>query len=259
MTAYSGNCPVAWVTGSSRGIGLAIAERLAMAGFSLVLNGRQPSLELEEATAQVKAYGGDVMTLPFDVADIVIHEDALGQVISQFGRIDCLVNNAGISVKNRGDLLDVGAEYFDQQIAVNLRSHFFLTQAVARWMVANPRSSFRSIVTISSSNADAVAAERGEYCIAKAGLSMMTKLFAVRLAAEGVNVYEVRPGLIATQMTAPVKESYERRIQAGFSPINRWGKPQDVATAVKALVCGDFSFATGEVIHVDGGLLIPRY
>jgi 3-oxoacyl-[acyl-carrier protein] reductase len=251
--------PVALVTGSSRGIGLAIAEHLAIAGFSLVLNGRQPSKALDEAAEKIHGLGGEVLALPFDVADIAGHDTAVQAVASRFGRLDCLVNNAGVSVKHRGDLLEVSSESFDEQIAVNLRAHFFMTQTVARWMIAHPSTDFRSIVTISSSNAEAVALERGEYCVAKTGLGMMTRLFAVRLASHGINVYEVRPGLIATDMTAPAKESYERRLDAGFSPINRWGTPQDVARAVKALASGDWAFTTGEAIRVDGGLLIPRY
>ena len=251
--------PVALITGSSRGIGLAIAEQLALAGFSIALNGRRESLALDEAVTRLKKFGGEVVAFPFDVSDIAVHGAKVQEIALRLGRLDCLINNAGVSVQRRGDLLDVTPESFDEQIDINLRSHFFLTQTIARWMIANPCPDFRSIVSISSSNAEAVALERGEYCIAKTGLSMMTKLFAVRLAREGINVYEVRPGLIATDMTAPVKAAYDFKLKSGFSPLNRWGTPQDVAKVVKALVLGDFAFTTGDAIHVDGGLLVSRY
>ena len=255
----SQNQPVALVTGSSRGIGLAIAERLADAGFSIVLNGKLRSPALEAAEKKLLDLGAKVLTLPFDISDADIHENMLQAVIRHFGRIDCLVNNAGISVNSRGDLLEVSQASFDEQIAVNLRSHFFLTQRIARWMTENPGTSYRSIVTISSSNAEAASINRGEYCIAKSALSMMNKLFAVRLAGENIHVFEVRPGLIATDMTKPVRESYENRLASGFSPINRWGHPTDVASVVEVLATGKLPFATGEAIHVDGGLLVARY
>jgi len=251
--------PVVLVTGSSRGIGFATAERLAAAGFSVVVNGKQDSPALQAAEKHLLNLGASVLALPFDISDTSCHEEILHTVIGRFGRLDCLVNNAGISVKTRGDLLDVSEESFDEQIAVNLRAHFFLTQRIARWMSANPAQTYRSIITISSSNAEAASTTRGEYCIAKSALSMLTKLFAVRLASENVHVFEIRPGLIATDMTRPVKDAYEQRLANGFSPINRWGQPADVACAVETLATGKMPFATGEAIHVDGGLLISRY
>ena len=251
--------PVALVTGSSRGIGLAIAERLANSGFSIVINGRSRSPALMAAKSKLSDMGGRVMCLPCDISDTRGHDAMLQAVISHFGRLDCLVNNAGISVKIRGDLLDVSEASFDEQIAVNLRAHFFLTQRIARWMSDNPSAAYRSIVTISSSNAEAASITRGEYCISKSALSMMNKLFAIRLASEKIHVFEVRPGLIATDMTKPVRESYEDRLAAGFSPINRWGQPADVASVVEAIATGKLAFSTGEVFHVDGGLLISRY
>jgi len=251
--------PVALVTGSSRGIGLAIARALSAAGFSIVINGRVNSPALQNAKHELEISGGEVLMLPFDISDISIHEDALKKITNHFGRIDCLINNAGISVKSRGDLLELSPDSFDEQIAVNLRSHFFLSQRVARWMVANPSPAYRSIVSISSSNAVAASINRGEYCIAKAALSMMTKLFAIRLAVENVHVFEVRPGLIFTDMTRPVQGFYESELANGFSPINRWGKTADVASAVEVLATGKIPFATGESIHIDGGLVIARY
>lgn len=251
--------PVALITGSSRGIGLATAERMVAAGFSVVINGRRASPALLEAERRLSELGGDVLALPFDISDITQHERILQLIIERFGRIDCLVNNAGISVRSRGDLLDISEESFDEQLAVNLRAHFFLTQRIARWMIANTSASYRSIITVSSSNAEAASTTRGEYCIAKSALSMMTKLFAVRLANEGIHAFEIRPGLIATDMTRPVKDAYDNRLANGFSPINRWGQPTDVASAVEVLATGKLPFATGEAIHVDGGLLISRY
>ncbi len=253
------NLPVALITGSSRGIGLEIAKEMARSGYTVILNGEKSSIALDSAKRSLESQGATVLSLPFDVSDISVHSEALEKILEVFGRIDCLVNNAGVSVKNRGDLLDISPESFDQQISVNLRSHFFLTQMIAKWMLKNPVPSFRSIINISSSNAEAAARERGEYSIAKSGISMMTKLFALRLAGEGINVYEVKPGLVATDMTAKVKDDYDQRIREGFSPINRWGQPSDIAKIVSTLAAGEWPFVTGESIHVDGGLLIPTY
>ncbi len=251
--------PVVLVTGSSRGIGFAIAKKMANAGYSIVLNGKKSSSVLDDAADDLRSKGTQVLVLPFDISDITTHADILEKIIDTFGRIDTLINNAGVSVKVRGDLLDVSPESFDQQISVNLRSHFFLTQTIAKWMVNNSSTSFRSIINISSSNAEAAAIERGEYSIAKSGVSMMTKLFALRLARDGINVCEVKPGLIATDMTAVAKDKYDHLIKEGFSPINRWGKPDDVAKVVSTLAIGEWPFVTGESIHIDGGLLIPTY
>ncbi len=251
--------PVALITGSSKGIGLATARALSDLGFSIILNGRENSDHLKEAVDTLQSQGHQVLSLPFNIADIASHRKALDSVLEHYGRIDCLINNAGISVKNRGDLLDISPSSFDEQISVNLRAHFFLTQLIAKWMVEHPSSSFRSIINTSSSNAEAAALERGEYSIAKSGISMMTKLFALRLAKHGINVYEIRPGLISTDMTAVAQKQYNRRIEAGFSPINRWGKPDDVAKVITSLASGEWPFVTGESIHVDGGLLIPTY
>jgi len=251
--------PTALVTGSSRGIGREIALHLARQGFNLLINGRHESDELQHTQRLVEDTGAAVAACPFDISRIDTFDRVLADLWSRFGGIDCLVNNAGISVKRRGDLLDVAPDSFDEQIAVNLRGTFFLTQQVARRMVAEPGPHFRSIITISSSNAEATATERGEYCIAKAGLSMLTKLFAVRLAGNGINVYEIRPGLIRTSMSLVAEARYDKLLAAGFSPINRWGEPADVAGPVASLASGAMPFATGEVLHLDGGLLIPRY
>jgi len=251
--------PVVFITGSSRGIGLGIAKFLATEGFNIVLNGRTDSENIREAEMSIRNIGAEVEVQIFDVANIDLHKDVISRIYQRYGRLDCLVNNAGVSVKSRGDLLDISPESFDEQVAINMRGTFFLTQAICREMLKHESSSFRSVITISSSNAVAASVTRGEYCMIKSALSMMTKLYAVRLAEQGINVYEVRPGLIHTDMTAGVKDEYDRRLEEGFSPINRWGKPFDVGQAVAMLARGDLQFTTGEAIHVDGGLLVDRY
>lgn len=251
--------PTAFVTGSSRGIGQGIATRLAEAGFNIVLHGRTESESLLETESRLKKTGAAVRSLAFDISEIERHDEMAGAVYDHFGAVDCLVNNAGISVLRRGDLLEVSPESFDLQINVNMRGTFFLTQNFARRMIGTQSSHFRSIVVISSSNAVAAAVERGEYCMAKTSLSMLVKLFALRLAEAGINVYEVRPGLIRTSMTAPVAGKYDAMLADGFSPINRWGEPDDVGRAVAMLGRGEMNFSSGEALHVDGGLLISRY
>ena len=251
--------PTAFVTGSSRGIGQDIAVRLAEAGFNIILHCKSMSDALLETESQLTKSGASVKCLAFDISEIERHRNMVAEAYDLFGGVDCLVNNAGISVLKRGDLLELSAESFDAQISVNLRGTFFLTQHFARRMIATESPHFRSIIVISSSNAVAAAVERGEYCMAKTGLTMLVKLFAVRLAEAGINVYEVRPGLIKTAMTSPVADKYDALLAEGFSPINRWGMPDDVGRAVAMLGRGDMNFTTGEALHVDGGLLISRY
>lgn len=197
--------------------------------------------------------------MPFDISNTSLHNKKIKKIISTFGRIDCLVNNAGISVSKRDDILEVSNDSFDKLISTNLKSHFFLTQKVAKFMIKNEYKNFKSIINISSSNAEACSLNRAEYCISKAGLEMMGKLFAVRLASEGINVYNILPGLIKTDMTKNYEETYNKLLQNDFSPISRWGTPDDIAKIVSVIAKGDMSFTTGESIHVDGGLLIPRY
>jgi NAD(P)-dependent dehydrogenase (short-subunit alcohol dehydrogenase family) len=215
--------------------------------------------DLLATESELKQSGADVRCLAFDISEIERHSDRVSAAYDLFGGVDCLVNNAGISVHKRADLLDMSPESFDDQIKVNLRGTFFLTQHFARRMIDTASPHFRSITVISSSNAVAAAVERGEYCMAKTGLSMLVKLFALRLSDAGINVYEVRPGLIRTAMTAPVADKYDDLLAKGFSPINRWGEPDDIGRAVAMLARGDMNFATGEALHIDGGLLISRY
>ena len=236
--------PVALVTGANRGIGRGIALALASEGFDVVAN------DLES---------GPNTDFPFvrgDISDIAGHAKLVEAAWKAFGTVDCLVNNAGVQVKVRGDLLDVSAESFDRLIGVNLRGTFFLTQAVARKMVADQTgvSAMRSIITISSVNAFIVGANRGEYCMSKSALTMMVQLFAVRLADAGIRCYEVRPGVIRTDMTKPAAERYEKLIADGAWPIRRWGEADDVGRAVAMLASGELAYSTGEAVHVDGGM-----
>jgi len=252
---------VALVTGAARGIGRAIAWQLADAGFAVVVNGLEEG-SLDETLAGIEARGAPAKAVIADIADMDAQDRLVDEAFSAFGPLTCLVNNAGISVKRRGDLLDVTPESFDRLMAVNLRGPFFLTQRVAARMIASPPDdphTHRSIISISSANAFIASPNRAEYCISKTGLSMMTKLYALRLADAGVNVYEIRPGVIRTSMTEAAKDDYDARYATGdFTPINRWGEPDDIGRAAATLAGGAFGFATGEAFHIDGGLHIAR-
>jgi 3-oxoacyl-[acyl-carrier protein] reductase len=248
---------VAFVTGAGRGIGRAIALALAEQNFRIVINDLRASVDVDETVAALQVRGTPVKTAIGDISAVENHADLVDTAWSAFGQIDCLVNNAGVSVVSRGDLLDVTPGSFDRLMNINLRGPFFLTQAVAARMIAAPSSGFRSIITISSLNAETAATDRAEYCISKTGLSMMNKVFALRLASEGICTYEVRPGVIRTDMTAVAQEKYDRLFASGDVPISRWGEPEDVGRAVAGLAGGAFRYSTGEVVHVDGGLSVP--
>ena len=252
--------PVALVTGGRRGIGAAIAVELATTGCDVAYTDLQPAEADDPVSAGIEAAGGRALYVESDLADLESHEPLIEAVTGWGGGLDVLVNNAGVVWPQRGDMLATTPEAFDRVIGVNLRGTFFLSQCVAKWMVAHPRDDGfrRSIVSIGSVSAEMATPERSEYCISKAGLAMMTKLLALRLADEGISVFEIRPGIIRTDMTASVKDKYDRAIADGLSPIRRWGKPADVARAAAALVRGDLAFATGSVVHVDGGLSIQR-
>lgn len=245
---------VALVTGARRGIGRGIAVRLAEAGFDVAVNDVEADADGRAVVAAIEAIGRRAVLLPSDIARIDAHAALLDAVEQRLGPVDCLVNNAGVSVLVRGDLLEVSEASYDRCLDINLKGTFFLTQAVARRMLGRAGEGHRSIVTISSVSAEVVSTSRGEYCIAKAGLAMLTKLFAVRLAEVGIGVYEVRPGIIRTPMTAPSAERLERMIEEGFTPIRRWGEPKDVADAVAVLAQGKLPFTVGQVLTVDGGL-----
>jgi len=255
--------PVALVTGSRRGIGRAIAIELGRSGFDLALTDAVASDELDQAVAEVERTGARAIAVVSDLADIDSHPSTLVDIEARLGgSIDCLVNNAGVSVMSRGDLLDVSPESFDRCIAVNTRGTFFLTQAFAKHFLARSRPSIAphpSVITITSSNAVAASPLRSEYCVSKAGLSMATTLFSLRLAEHGVSVYEVQPGLIETEMTAPSRARYDVQIEQGLTAIKRWGVPQEVATAVRTLATGGLPYSVGQAIRVDGGLLVTKY
>lgn len=253
--------PVALVTGSSRGIGRAIAEELARRGHAVAVNFVRGEAAANEVVAAIQERGGQAIAVRGDVADAADRLGLVQSCLDRWGRMDVLVNNAGITSPGRRDLLEATEEAWDQVFATNLKGPFFLAQEAARRMVqqiAAGEIARGYIVNVSSISAFAVSTNRPDYCIAKAAMQMMTWLFATRLAEEGIRVYEVCPGVIASDMTAPVQEKYDRLIADGLSPIRRWGQPDDVARAVAALVGGEFSFSTGERIHVDGGYHIRR-
>ena len=251
--------PVALVTGGRRGIGRGIAHALAAAGFDVAIADLEQDADAAETLDGIRALGRRTVFAQCDIADLDGHAAVIDTVEQTLGPITCLVNNAGISVARRGDLLDATPESFDRLINVNLRGPFFFTQRVAaRLLTASPTSHYRCIVNVSSANAYAVSTNRGEYCISKTAVSMATKLFATRLGDEGIGVFEIQPGVIRTGMTAVAAADYDRRIADGLTPIRRWGEPGDVGRAVAALAGGAFGFSTGDAIHVDGGLHIQR-
>jgi NAD(P)-dependent dehydrogenase (short-subunit alcohol dehydrogenase family) len=251
--------PVALVTGGRRGIGAAIVQALAARGFDVVIADLEAGADA--AVKSVEAEGRRARFIRADIADIARTKPFVDQAWRAFGTLDCLVNNAGVQVQVRGDLLDVTPASFDRLVGINLRGTFFLTQEVARRMAAEKRAPggpHRSIVTISSVNAATAAINRGEYCLSKAALTMLNKLFALRLAEHGVHCYEVRPGVIATDMTKPAKERYDKFIAEGNIPIARWGAPQDIGEAVASLASGALPFSTGDSFAIDGGLHIAK-
>lgn len=259
MSDGAGNRPVSLVTGAGRGIGRGIALELAKLGHAVVINYAGNAGAAQECLQLVRDAGGDALTVRADVSSAADRERLVQETLHAYGRIDLLVNNAGVAPSMRADMLEAGEESFDRLISVNLKGPYFLTQRVARQMIEQVRrgdsTSFGPprIVTISSISAYTASVNRGDYCISKAGLAMMTKLFAVRLAEFGINVYEVRPGVIATDMTGGVKEKYDKLIEQGAWPLRRWGEPADIGRAVAAIARGDLPYSTGEVINVDGG------
>lgn len=252
--------PTALVTGARAGIGRAIAVGLAQAGFDLALLDLQEDDALQESAAVAKQLGARAVTLAGDIAAIEQHEALLDAAEQAIGALTCLVNNAGVSVLSRGDLLEVTPQSYDRCQQINTRGTFFLTQAFARRLLTRTTATAqRSIITITSSNAQAVSVLRGEYGISKAALSMASRLFAVRLADAGIGVYEVQPGLIATDMTAPSRARYDAEIERGLTAIKRWGQPEDVAQVVVSMATGALPYTVGHAVPVDGGLLIPKF
>lgn len=275
--------PVALITGASRGIGRGIALELARAGHDLVVNFAGNVAAARQTAGDAVAAGqaaGKAIRAEICQADISKSADRKKLIEftrEKFGRLDLLVNNAGVAPEVRADILEAGEESFDRLIAINVKGPYFLTQLVARWMIeqgsrrgneadaAGPTvppphvGGYQpKIITISSISAYTASTSRGDYCVSKAALSMLTPLFATRLAEHGIHVFEIRPGVIATDMTGAVKEKYDRLIADGLSPIQRWGTPEDIGRAVAAIASGAFPFSTGEVINVDGGFHLRR-
>ena len=245
---------IALVTGGTRGIGLGIARALAAEGWTLALSGVRP----RDAVQPVLDELGGADYFPGDVAIAADRKQLVDRVYARFGRVDALVNNAGRAPRQRADLLEATESAFAELLATNLQGPYFLTQDIANRMIAAVSDAPRAIVFITSVSAEMASINRGEYCVSKAGLAMAARLFAVRLAAHGIPVYDVRPGIIDTDMTAGVHATYDDRIAAGLVPERRWGYPADIGRVVSALLRGDAPYATGSVIQVDGGLSIPR-
>ena len=260
--------PVAIVTGASRGIGKGIATELASLGYDLVVNyfdftadGKPDDSRAEQTKKEVEDLGAKCEILRGDVSSVTDRESLVTLAKNKFGRCDMLVNNAGVAPLKRLDLLEATEESFDRVLRINLKGPYFLTQLVANWMIAqqkeHPERGFR-IVNTGSMSAYTSSPGRGEYCVSKAGLSMMTMLYADRLAEYGIGVFEIRPGIIATDMTSVVKDKYDKLIGDGLTPIKRWGQPEDIGKAVGAIAEGRLDFSTGQVINVDGGFHFRR-
>jgi NAD(P)-dependent dehydrogenase (short-subunit alcohol dehydrogenase family) len=252
---------VALVTGARRGIGLGIAKRLAAEGCDLAVCGVHDETAAAQAIQEIRQAGAEVL---YCRADVSRHQDRtamIEQIAERFGRLDVLINNAGVAPEIRADMLEATEESFARVLGINLQGPYFLTQAVARWMIQqrHARADFHGcIVNISSISATVASPSRGDYCISKAGISMATQLWAVRLGEFDIPVYEVRPGIIKTDMTAPVTGKYDKLIAEGLCVQPRWGTPEDVGRAVAMLVRGDLPFSTGQVVMVDGGLTLSR-
>ncbi len=260
--------PVALVTGGNRGIGLGISRRLVADGFAVsILATRE---EPPDVLSGLRDAAGDPALVRYvqgSVADLDDHRRYVADAVDAWGRLDLLVNNAGVAPTVRADLLDATPESFDRVLGINLRGPYFLTQEFARRVIAlrgpldalpePPAGPVATVVNVSSISATTVSTNRGDYCVSKAGVAMATQLWAVRLAPEGIVVHEVRPGVIATDMTAGVTEKYDALIAQGLAPVNRWGRPADVAGAVAVLASGQTPYSTGEVFHVDGGMHVP--
>jgi NAD(P)-dependent dehydrogenase (short-subunit alcohol dehydrogenase family) len=262
---------VALITGASRGIGRGIALELGRLGHHLVINyagNMDAAQQTQKDCIALAKTCGKAVRAEICQADISLHADRqklIDYTRQTFGRLDLLVNNAGVGPNVRADILEAGEESFDRLIAINVKGPYFLTQLAARWMIEQcgrdgmATADYRpKIVTVSSISAYTASTNRGDYCVAKAALAMLTPLFAARLAEHGINVYEIRPGIIATDMTGPVKDKYDKLIADGLTPIKRWGAPEDIGKAVAAIAQDLLPFSTGEIINVDGGFHLRR-
>jgi 3-oxoacyl-[acyl-carrier protein] reductase len=253
--------PVALITGAGRGIGRGIAVEVAAAGYAVAANYRKDASAAGELQKMIRERGGICELVPGDVGVAEDRKGLLAFCRERFGRLDLLVNNAGMAPEKRVDLLETTEESFDRQMQVNLKGPYFLTQAAAQWMLEQRRAGtlkVARIVFITSVSAASVAALRGEYFISKAGLAMAASLWACKLASDGIVVFDVRPGIIETDMVVPAKEYYNRRIAEGMIPQNRWGQPEDVGRAVRAIAEGFLDYSTGAVIEVSGGFQLHK-
>ncbi|MCW9708237.1 3-ketoacyl-ACP reductase [Fodinibius salsisoli] len=251
----------ALVTGGSRGIGFAIATKLCQNGYDVAINGVRSEDRVQDALEELRATGSEAIYCQGDVSSADDRTAIIDKVRSEFGQLNVLVNNAGVAPKERKDPLQATEESYDRVMDINLKGPYFLTQLAARWMVEQKEEKANfdaTIVTIGSISATIVSPNRGEYCISKAGLAMHNKVWAVRLAEYDIPVYEVRPGIIATDMTSGVTEKYDKLIADGLTVQRRWGQPEDVGKAVLSLADGDFPYSSGEVMMVDGGLSVQR-
>jgi 3-oxoacyl-[acyl-carrier protein] reductase len=252
---------VALITGGSRGIGYGVASQLAGDGFDLAINGVRAEEEIGSVLDDLRRAGAEAIYCRGNLASADDRKNIMQKVQAHFGRLHVLVNNAGMAPRERRDILQATEESFDEVLSANLKGAYFLTQDVANWFIAqkqNENDFNACIVTISSISATMASVNRGEYCISKAGLAMMTQLYAARLGEFNIPVYEVRPGVIATDMTSGVKEKYDKLLANGLAVQERWGTPEDVGKAVSALASGKFPYSTGQIIMVDGGITIPR-
>ena len=253
--------PVALITGGARGIGLGIASCLGQAGYRLAINGVRSEEQAEDSLSLLREASPAVVYCQGDVSSAADRAAIVDRVRSEFGRLDVLINNAGITSPGRKDILEAEEESFDRVFGVNLKGPFFLTKLCANWMVEQQKSGTKltpAIVNISSISAEFVSVNRGDYCLSKAATGMATKLWAARLAEFGIPVYEVQPGVIRSDMTTGVTEKYDRLIAEGLTLEPRWGEPEDVGKAVSALVRGAIPYSTGQVLYVDGGMRIHR-
>lgn len=246
---FSMGCAI--VTGASRGIGRGIAIELGRLGAKVVVNYAGNAAAAAEAVGLVETAGGTAVAIQGDIGSAEDRQRLVDEAIAWGGPIELLVNNAGVAPNVRADILEAGEESFDRLMAINVKGPYFLSQTVANSMLQAGTAG--QIINVSSISAYTASVNRGDYCVSKAAIGMMTKLFAARLADDNIRVYEIRPGVIATDMTGPVKEKYDKLIAEGMSPIRRWGKPEDIGRAVAAIARGDLPFSTGEVINVDGG------
>jgi NAD(P)-dependent dehydrogenase (short-subunit alcohol dehydrogenase family) len=243
------------VTGGGRGIGAGIVVELARSGHNVAFCGRAPEGRVEAA----EAFPVKLRYYQCDISDKASRSRMLEAFTRDFGNLDMLVNNAGVAPEVRADVLEMSEESYDRVMGINLKGPFFLTQEAARLMVSQEASGFRCIVNVGSVSAEYASISRGEYCLSKAGVAMATKLWAVRLADEGIGVYEIRPGVIRTDMTKVVTEKYDRLIAEGLTLQRRWGEPADIGKAVAAIAGGALGYSTGQVINVDGGLCVERF